>query len=116
MLSLLGELPYAPGEATLLYRARSEAEVAFRDELEWFATQRGVRVVYLLGPRAERSSWLPAQYADHADAAALRQIVPWIARSAVYLCGPENWTEAAVAAARTAGVPANRLHTEQFSW
>ena len=116
LLSLLGELPYQPGEATLIYRARSEAEVAFRGELEWFARHRGVRVVYLLGPRADRPSWLPAVHADHADVDALRQIVPDVARSQVYLCGPDAWTHAARAAARTAGVPAERLHTELFSW
>jgi ferredoxin-NADP reductase len=116
LLSLLGELPYGPGQATLIYRARNEAEVAFRDELEWFAARRGVRVVYLLGRRAPRESWLPAQYADHADAAALREIVPYVARSDVYICGPESWAEAARAAAREAGTPAGRVHTELFSW
>lgn len=116
LLALLGELPYRPGEATVIYRARSEAELAFRGELDWFARHRGVRVVPLLGPRAERPSWLPGQFADHADAEALRQIVPTIARSRVYVCGPDAWTEAARAAARGAGVPAEHLHTELFSW
>jgi predicted ferric reductase len=116
LLALLGDLPYRPGEATLIYRARSEAEIAFRGELEWFARQRGVRVIYLLGRRADRRSWLPAQYADHADHAALRQIAPQIAQSTVYVCGPDAWTSAAVDAARAAGVPDDRLHTEQFSW
>src|SRR3954469_20833493 len=91
LLSLLGELPYRPGEATLIYRARSEADVAFRAELEWFAANRGVRVVPLVGPRAARASWLPATLADHDDAEALRRIVPHIARSHVYMCGPDAW-------------------------
>jgi predicted ferric reductase len=116
LLSLLGELPYRPGEATLVYRARNEAELAFRAELDWFAAERGVRVVPLLGPRAGRPSWLPGALADHDDADALRRIVPDIARSQVYVCGPDAWTEAVRVAARTAGVPAGRLHTEQFSW
>jgi predicted ferric reductase len=115
LISLLGELPYQPGEAMLIYRARSEAEVAFRGELDWFARQRGVRVVYLLGPRASRPSWLPAQFTDD-DADALRQIAPDIAGSHVYVCGPDAWTEAARAAARTAGVEPTHLHTELFSW
>jgi predicted ferric reductase len=116
LLSLLGELPYGPGQATLVYRARGEAEVAFGSELEWFAQHRGVRVVHLLGPRANRPSWLPAAFADHRDDDALRQIAPDIAASHVYVCGPQEWTEAARAAARSAGVPAGRLHTELFSW
>jgi predicted ferric reductase len=116
LLALLGELPYRPGEATVIYRARSEAELAFGGELEWFARHRGVRVVPLLGPRAARVSWLPGQFADHEDAEALRRIVPNIARSRVYVCGPDAWTEAARAAARGAGVPAEHVHTELFSW
>ncbi|MGK5681446.1 ferredoxin reductase family protein [Actinoplanes sp. URMC 104] len=116
LLALLGDLPYRPGEATLVYRARSEAEVAFRDELTWFAENRGVRLVFLLGARARRPSWLPARYADQADADALREIAPWADRSHVYICGPEAWTGAARAAARAAGTPATHVHTEQFSW
>jgi predicted ferric reductase len=116
LLSLLGELPYAPGEATLIYRARTESEVAFRAELDWFAANRGVRIVYLLGPRADRPSWLPGQFADHGDADALRQMAPRIADSHVYVCGPDAWTEAARTAAHAAGVKPAHLHTELFSW
>jgi ferredoxin-NADP reductase len=46
----------------------------------------------------------------------LRQIAPDIARSHVYVCGPAAWTDAARAAARSAGVHRERLHTELFSW
>jgi hypothetical protein len=28
----------------------ARADIAFRAELEWFATRRGVQVIYLLGP------------------------------------------------------------------
>jgi predicted ferric reductase len=116
LLALLGELPYRPGEATLIYRARTEAEVAFRAELDWFEQHRGLRVAYLLGPRADRPSWLPGQYADHTDAAALRQMCPEIARSQVYVCGPDEWTGLARVAAHEAGVGHAHLHTELFSW
>jgi predicted ferric reductase len=116
LLALLGDLPYSPGEATFIYRARSEAEVAFRAELEWFAAHRGVRLVFLLGPRAGRPSWLPAAYAGHPDADMLRTIAPAIAGSHVYLCGPADWTAAARTAALEAGAPAAHVHSEQFSW
>ena len=116
LLALLGELPYRPGEATLVYRARSQAEVAFGAELDWLARQRGVRVVYLLGPRADRPSWLPRSMAASGEAEALRQIAPHAARSEVYLCGPQQWADAARDAALSAGVRAEHLHTEQFTW
>ncbi|MGI5240041.1 ferredoxin reductase family protein [Dactylosporangium sp. CA-139066] len=116
LLALLGELRYAPGQATLVYRARSEAEVAFRDEIDWLARQRGVRVVYLTGPRAREASWLPASAAAWTDAQALRRLVPHIAAADVYLCGPDAWTAAASAAARAAGASPEHIHTEQFAW
>ncbi|MEU4692849.1 ferric reductase-like transmembrane domain-containing protein [Actinoplanes sp. NPDC023714] len=113
LLSLLGELPYRGGEATLIYRARSEAELAFRGELEWFARERGVRVVPLLGHRAG-DSWLPAGLAGEPDV--LRQIVPRVAAAHVYICGPEEWAALARAAALGAGVKPARVHTELFAW
>ncbi|WP_369076876.1 hypothetical protein [Paractinoplanes ovalisporus] len=109
-------MPYGPGQATLVYRVRCEAEIAFRGELEWYAAHRGVRLVFLTGGRADRVSWLPAHYAGHSDADALRQIAPYVARSHVFICGPDAWASAARDAARAAGTPAGRLHTEQFSW
>jgi predicted ferric reductase len=116
LLALLGELPYRPGDATLVYRARSEAEVAFRQELDWLAKHRGVRVVHLLGPRADRPSWLPRSAGAVGDVEALRRIAPRVAASHVYVCGPDAWTEAVRTAAHSAGVPAEHLHTEQFAW
>jgi len=116
LLALLLELPYQPGQATLVYRARNEAEVAFRSELEWLVRHRGLRLVYLLGPRADGQSWLPRSHAGTGEARMLREVAPQIGTSQVYLCGPEEWTRAAATAVRSAGVPDARLHTEQFAW
>jgi len=116
LLALLGELPYRDGEATLVYRARSEEDLAFRGELEWLASRRGVRVVHLTGPRARRTSWLPLSLATHGDVEALRQVAPHIPASRVYICGPEEWAGAAKIAALGAGVRPERVHTELFAW
>jgi predicted ferric reductase len=116
LLALLGELPYRPGEATLVYRARSEREIAFGGELDWLATRRGVRIVYLLGPRADRPSWLPRSLAGVGEVEALYRVAPEVARSQVYVCGPDGWAEAVRVAARAAGVPDEHLHTERFAW
>jgi len=116
LLALLWDLPYGHGQATLVYRARHAREVAFLAELEWLAQQRGVRLVPLIGPRAEQSSWLPAEYGDYTDTEALQQIAPDIADHDLYLCGPDAWTAAVRDAARFAGVPAAHLHRERFAW
>ncbi|GAB2590478.1 oxidoreductase [Paractinoplanes abujensis] len=116
LLALLWDLPYAPGQATLVYRTRHPHEVAFLSELEWLAEHRGVRLVPLVGPRAEAGSWLPAEYADHDDAGALRVLSPDIAGHDVYVCGPDAWTASVFRAARAVGVPPARLHRERFGW
>ena len=51
-----------------------------------------------------------------ADGEALRVLVPDIAGHDVYVCGPDPWMDAAERAVREAGVPADRIHTERFSW
>jgi predicted ferric reductase len=116
LLALLHDLPYAPGEATLVYRARSEDELAFRAELEDLVRDRGVRVIPLLGPRAPGGSWLPENYAELTDVEGMAQVAEDIARHQLYVCGPDAWTQAVVAAAKAAGVPAAKVHTELFSW
>ena len=50
------------------------------------------------------------------DPEALRQLVPDIADHDVFLCGAAAWMEAAAAAARECGVPAQHIHLERFSW
>ncbi|MQY09827.1 Flavohemoprotein [Actinomadura sp. RB68] len=116
LLALLWDLPYGPGDATLLYRVRDERELAFGAELDRLAGERGVRVVPVLGPRADRPSWLPRTLAHLGDAEALRQAVPAVSDAHVFVCGPDGWTAAVREAARSAGVRADRLHTEQFAW
>jgi predicted ferric reductase len=112
--ALLEELPYAPGEATLLYRARTPADFALRAELDQIAAHRGVRVGYLPGPRGPRGSWLPRGQGQGYKA--LRRMVPDIVAHDVYICGPEDWMAAAAEAARGAGVPEQQIHLEHFSW
>ncbi|MEO7980286.1 MAG: ferredoxin reductase family protein [Sporichthyaceae bacterium] len=111
--ALLEELP--PG-ATLLYRARDESELVLGAELDSLAAAHGHRIAYLLGPRASDTSWLPASWAHVDDAAALRHLVPDIADHDVFVCGPDAWADAAVAALGKAGVPTAQVHLERFTY
>ncbi|SDM85559.1 ferredoxin reductase family protein [Allokutzneria albata] len=112
MRSLLEELAFQPGNVTLLYRVRSRAEAVFAGELEWFATNRGVKVSYLDGPRGD--SWLPRGYGD--DVESLYRMVPDLRERDVFLCGPAPWMENVVATLRSAGVDRARIHFERFAW
>ncbi len=114
--ALFEELPCEPGDTTLVIRARGEAEIVFRAELETLAAARGARLLYLLGPRARPESWLPVSMGHLSDSIALRQLVPDIAEHDVFLCGPDAWMDAVTRAARDAGVAAAHIHTERFTW
>jgi predicted ferric reductase len=117
MRALLEALPQRPGDVTLIYRARDEADLVLRDELERLGKERGARMFYVLGRRIPgRATWLPEAAADVTDAQALRELVPDIASNDVYLCGATAWMDAAEVAARECGVPADRIHSERFSW
>jgi predicted ferric reductase len=112
--ALLEGLPYHPGDATLIYRASRPEDLAFRAELDRLAAHRGVRLVYLPGPRASDTSWAPAGYGS--DGQLLHRIVPDLAYHDVFICGPQVWMDAAAWAARALGVPEEQLHLETFSW
>jgi predicted ferric reductase len=115
--ALLEELPAAPGDLTLVYRTSGTHDALFTEELDTLARTRGVRVLHAPGHRvAGRDSWLPQQAAHLSDADALRHLVPDIADQDVYLCGSPGWMDAARRAALAAGVPAERVHLERFTW
>jgi predicted ferric reductase len=116
MRALLDDLGPTVAGTTLLYRVRRPADAVFRVELDDLARRHGIRVVYLEGPRSRHGSWLPAAYRAGDEAAALRRMVPQVAAREVYLCGPPPWMAAVRATLRTVGVPAGRIHVEEFAW
>ena len=115
--ALLEDMPQAPGDITLIYRARNQDDLIFTEELQQLAATRGATVFYVLGHRIPgRHSWLPEDARHLTDAEALRQLVPDVADHDVFICGAGGWMDAAQDAAVAAGVPADRIHQERFSW
>ncbi|MGN6610488.1 MAG: oxidoreductase, partial [Angustibacter sp.] len=115
--ALLDDLDAAPGDLTLIFRASDERGLVLREELEAIGRERGVRLLWVLGPRIPgRDTWLPDQAKHLSDAQALLRLVPDIADQDVYLCGAEPWMLAARDAARSVGVPDHHIHLERFSW
>ena len=106
--ALLEELPAAPGQVTLLYRTRDVEDLVFRDELDTLARLRGAAVHYLVGPRGRGS-------ADPLSAPRIRALVPDIATSDVFLCGPDGMMEAVQTRLKALGVPAAHIHRERFA-
>jgi predicted ferric reductase len=115
--ALLEGLDYAPGEATLIYRARTAEDFVLWTEVDEIARARGVTVHYLAGPRvADRTSWLPASAAEWPDPVALLHLAPDLAQADVYVCGPPPWMDAVESAALRAGLPPDQFHAERFAW
>jgi predicted ferric reductase len=96
-----------PGPVTLIYRASSEQDIVFRDELDAIAAARGAKVYYLVGSRAEIGG-------DPLSPRMLRSLVPSLDQQEVYVCGPSGMISAATEALRGAGVPRRQIHFESF--
>lgn len=112
--ALAEELPYAPGDAVMLYRFRDRP--LFEREFHLLAREKGLQVLWLPGRRRRPDSWLGPDAGRVDDATALRYWVPDIADRDVYVCGPEPWAEQVRASAMAAGVPPERFHVEAFGW
>lgn len=97
----------------VVHRVRSPDEAVFCGELDALAVSRGLRT----------PSWCPAPGGQFLGSGRLprrrrglpRHLVPNIAERDVFVCGPDAWMDAALGAARQAGVPADRLHAERFA-
>ena len=98
-----------PGPVTLIYRASSERDIVFRDELDAIAAARGAKVYYLVGSRAEIGG-------DPLSPRMLRSLVPGLDQQEIYVCGPAGMISAAVDALRGAGVPQRQIHFESFEF
>jgi predicted ferric reductase len=105
--ALLEDTPGEPGSIAVIYRAASEDDILFREELDELSRRRGAEVHYVLGERGG-DEILSAEH--------LQALVPDIASRDVYVCGPRSLTEAARTSLRRAGVPRRHIMSEGFAW
>ena len=105
MRALFETMPLEPDQdLLLLYRARSEQDLIFKDELDRIARDRGARVHYLVGDGVPMTT------------KAFRMMVPDLTRRDVYLCGPPGLSAAVRDALHGAGLPETQLHEERFAF
>jgi len=109
MRALFQTLPARPGDITLVYRASDPRDVVFRDELERLARQRGARLFFVVGRRADLGK-------DPLSAAALRARIPGLDQHDVYVCGPAGMANAVISELRAAGVHQRHIHHESFEF
>ncbi len=108
--ALLESLPAARGDLTLLYRARHESDIVFREELRLLAAHRGATVHFLLGRRGAGRAENPL------GSAAIARLVPDIAGHEVYVCGPAEMMRATEESLHRLGVPGRHIHAERFAY
>jgi predicted ferric reductase len=104
--ALLEELD---GDVTVLYRAMSESDVVFRDELEALAAERGFALRILTGDHRTDEG------RDLLSPVHLRLLVPDIDEREVWVCGPPAMASAIARNVRSSGVPRRYLHVERFA-
>ncbi|WP_255375435.1 flavin reductase family protein [Saccharomonospora sp. CUA-673] len=102
MLRTLVDEQY-PGAVSLLYYARTPADVPYADELARLATRRGVRVQV----RHTATD-------GHFTAAHLKDVAPTFAQLPAYLCGPPALMDAVRELYDAEGI-GEQLHTEAFT-
>ena len=107
--ALLESVPAAPGDLTLLYRARDADDLILRHEIQAIAAERGCKVHYLLGPSR-------TDHHDQLSAQRLIRLVPDLRDHDVFLCGPEKMMERARDSLLQAGVPRRHIHRESFTF
>ncbi len=104
--AILDELP-AHAHVEVLYRAPRTDGVILHRELDAIASARpNTRIRYLVGTRRQ----FPL------DARWLVWLVPWVAHGDLYVCGPHDLERTVLDAAEVLGMPAERIHTESFTW
>jgi predicted ferric reductase len=108
MRALFESLDVEGSRLTLLYRASSEHEILFRDELEHIARRRGAHLLLVVGPSSHPANAITG--------ARLARDVPGLVDRDVYLCASPRFSEAVKDALADAGVPRTRIHTEEFAF
>lgn len=108
MRALFETLEPGGGRLTLLYRASSAQDVVFGAELEHIAAQRGAEIIWMIGRSTDP--------ANHLTTENLCRLVPDVAQRDVYLCASPSLSASVRTALHGAGLPAQRLHEEVFSF
>jgi predicted ferric reductase len=96
------------GDVVVLYRALTDGDLIFKDELDQLAARGGLLVHYVVGDhRGEGARLLSTRH--------LRELVPDVRDRDVFLCGPPAMTDAIRRNLRAAGVPRRYVHLERFA-
>ncbi len=114
--ALAEQLAARPHDVTIIYRLRDQNDAALLEETRALAAQRGFKLIELEGRRGVGTSWMNADNSGRNDLHRLLDLVPDVAESDVYICGPTAWTRSVEKTMKAAGVEEHRIHAEEFAW
>jgi ferredoxin-NADP reductase len=103
--ALLEDLPSSV-DVSIVVRASTPDDIVHRDEVADLVRRRGGQLHELVGSRQQ----------VRIDAATLHRLLPDVATSDVYICGPEGFNRLVVAAILKLGVHPDCIHQEAFSF
>jgi predicted ferric reductase len=114
--AILEATAIVPGRATVILRAHTNQQLYLAREIDMICRARGAKLITLVGSRTKNrlgeTTWLPQSHAS----LRLGDLVPDVASTDVYVCGPQAVSDLAIADALAAGTPADAIHNERFVW
>jgi predicted ferric reductase len=93
-------------KVAMVIRASSPEDIIHKDEIEAYLKQRNGLYYPVIGPRES----------VRFDADSLRRAIPHIAKSDVYVCGPQSFSDMVIDALRDLRIPESQIHNEAFSF
>ncbi|HXZ99952.1 MAG TPA: ferric reductase-like transmembrane domain-containing protein [Candidatus Binatia bacterium] len=108
--ALIEEMPQRKNSIALLYRARTWADVVFKDELDRLVSARGGVIHYIVGRRGREIH--PHPFAPRLLASA----VPDLRQRDVFVCGPREMVDDVLGSLHALGLPARQVHVERFAF
>jgi len=114
--ALAEEIAARPHDVTIIYRLRNQEDAALLAETRAIAAQRGFHLIELEGQRGVGTSWMNADYSGRSDLERIKDLVPDLVDSDVYICGPTAWTRSVEKTMKEAGVESRQIHAEEFAW
>jgi ferredoxin-NADP reductase/DMSO/TMAO reductase YedYZ heme-binding membrane subunit len=102
-----------PGEIHLVFCVRTEADIIFREELEYLQKRHPNLHVTVTLSRAENDKWVGER--GRISREMLARIVPDLAAQPVHFCGPEEMNQSIRQILRESGMPDEQIKFESFS-
>ena len=102
-----------PGEIYLVFAVKTEADIIFREELDYLRRRFPNLHVTVTLTRDEGTSW-PGER-GRISAELLKRVVPRLSERCVHICGPEEMMESIIQMLHELGVPDERIRLESFT-